>query len=128
MVVGGHSFGGTTTICSALADKRIKAAITEDPFVIMVDTDESVADQYNLGALPFQALETENFPATLNTDPYGKREEFISVNTQGNNQEWHTVKGHGHMHFCDSCLYNPELVQMNNACEMMPMTGKEMGL
>lgn len=58
LIVGGHSAGGTTALYVAHQDKRVKACVPNDPFVLVAGRDENIEEAFNLGNINLFVQET----------------------------------------------------------------------
>ena len=99
LIVNGHSFGGMTSIASAIRDDRIKATLSLDPWFMCVSRNDF--SKYNLGpSLPMQALWSEKFFQFENGayDHVKARDGFFEASKQEGNRRIEVIvlMQHGH--------------------------------
>lgn len=128
--MNGHSFGGVTSVASAIRDDRIKVTLSLDPWFMPISRNDF--SKYNLGASkPMQAIISENFFNFENNayDFTKVRNEFLASNKAEGNRRIEVIKmlGHGHGNMNDLGVIKPVLNRMIRGTGPLTWTGSEQG-
>ncbi|TNV79003.1 hypothetical protein FGO68_gene3562 [Halteria grandinella] len=100
LTVSGHSFGAKTALRAAFLDKRVKAALTIDPWMFVHHQD--VLDGVFKVDIPHIAVNSQNYQRVTSFDIYGAINKFFT-NSKGTEQEQHLIKGIYHEEQTDMC-------------------------
>lgn len=114
LIINGHSFGGITSIASAVEDKRIKLSLSLDPAFTPVMHENF--DEYHLtSATPHQSVVSERYEnrQVPYIDQKKVQSQFYGASaTAGCKLERIIMLTHGHSNCCDISALSPLIVRI----------------